>query len=149
MKQYADKHRSERVFAKGDSVYLKLRSFVQSSIKTQKYSKIGPKFYGPFLILEKIGAVAYKLDLPADSQIHPVFHVSLLKKAHGNHLPNIPLPASPKFMFQPRAIVDKRLVRRGTKLVHQVLVHWHGVPLTDATWEFENEFQLRFPAFNS
>ncbi|XP_076911425.1 uncharacterized protein LOC143569378 [Bidens hawaiensis] len=95
-----------------------------------------------------IGAVAYKLDLPQDSHMHPVFHVSLLKKAHGQHSPTIPLPAGPRFLFQPRAIIDKRLARKGTKLVSQVLVHWHGVPLADATWEFEDEFQLRFPCFS-
>lgn len=147
MKQYADPHRSERYFTIGDWVYLKLRPFVQTSLKTQKPSKIGPKFYGPFMILEKIGVVAYKLDLPQESHMHPVFHVSLLKKAHGQHSPTIPLPAGPGFLFQPRAIIDKILARRGTKLVSQVLVHWHGVPLADSTWELEDEFQLRFPFF--
>ncbi|XP_076935063.1 uncharacterized protein LOC143601564 [Bidens hawaiensis] len=132
MKQFADNRISERNFEIGDWVYLKLRPFVQTSLKTQKYSKLGPKYYGPFLVWEKI-----------------VFHVSLLKKAHGQHLPVIPLPTNPRFMFQPRAIVDRRLVRKGNSSVSQVLVHWQGVPLSDATWEFENEFKMRFPDFNS
>ncbi|KAD3337228.1 hypothetical protein E3N88_32748 [Mikania micrantha] len=107
MKQYADAKRTERTFEKGDWVYLKLQPFVQTSLRRVKHTKIGPKYFGPFLILEKIGSCAYRLDLPTDAQMHPVFHVSLLKKVHGGHLPIVPLPTNPRFHFQPRAIVDR------------------------------------------
>ncbi|XP_021971566.1 uncharacterized protein LOC110866729 [Helianthus annuus] len=109
MKQYADKNRSERSFEVGDWVYLKLQSFVQTSLRVNKYSKLGPRYFGPFLVLEKVGSVAYKLDSPATSQIHPVFHVSLLKKAYGNNVPVLPLPTGHRFVLQPRAVVDKRV----------------------------------------
>ncbi|XP_076922977.1 uncharacterized protein LOC143584951 [Bidens hawaiensis] len=65
-------------------------------------------------------------------------------KAHGQHLPVIPLPKNLRFMLQLRAIVDRILVRKGNSSVSQVLVHWQGVPLSDATWEFENEFKMRY-----
>lgn len=149
MKQYSDKHRSERIFEVGEWVYLKLQPFVQTSMRSHKYSKIGQKYFGPFLIIDKIGTVAYKLDLPPDSQIHPVFHVSLLKKAYGSTTPVIPLPHSPRFLLQPRAIIDKRVVKRGNKAATQVLVHWDGLSLADASWEYLEDFKLRFPVFNS
>ena len=65
----------------------------QHSLIRRINQKLSPRFYGPFLILERIGSIAYKLQLPTSSKIHPVFHVSLLKKAMGNALVEITLPA--------------------------------------------------------
>lgn len=46
--------------------------------------KLSPKFDGPFLILERIGTIAYKLQLPDEARIHNVFHASLFKKKVGS-----------------------------------------------------------------
>lgn len=81
MKSQADKHRSERVFAVGDLVYLKLQPYVQASLAPSSNKKLAFKFFGPYVILEKIGSVAYRLQLPDSATIHPVFHVLQLKKA--------------------------------------------------------------------
>lgn len=79
MKQ-ADKHRVERSFAVGDFVFLKLQLYVQTSLAPRSSQKLAFKFFGPYKILDRVGEVAYKLDLPANSKIHNVVHVSQLKK---------------------------------------------------------------------
>jgi len=94
MKRQADKRRSERSFQVGDQVYLKIQPYVQSSLSPRAHQKLAFKYFGPYRILERIGAVAYKLALPATAAIHPVFHVSQLKEAVGNHIvsPSLPTP---------------------------------------------------------
>jgi hypothetical protein len=81
MKFQADKQRSEREFAVGDWVYLKLQPHVQHSVARRTCAKLNYKYFGSYLILQRIGAVAYKLQLPPSSKIHQVVHVSQLKKA--------------------------------------------------------------------
>ena len=83
MKRQADKHRSERSFAVGNWVFSKVRPYVQSSLACHANQKLSFRFFGPYKILERIGAAVYKLDLSPSSSIHPVFHVSQLKASHG------------------------------------------------------------------
>ena len=85
MKLQADKHRQERQFEVGDWVFLRLQPFKQKSMH-KKLGKLGLKFYGPFQVLEKIGAVVYKLELPEDANIHPIFHLSCLKAKIGQSI---------------------------------------------------------------
>lgn len=76
IKQYADRRRTERIFQMGDMVYLKMQPYRQNAFGLRGSLKLRAKFYGSFRVLEKVGRVAYKLQLPEDSMIHPVFNVS-------------------------------------------------------------------------
>jgi hypothetical protein len=72
MKRQADKGRSERSFVVGDWVFLKLQPYVQSSVAVRSHRKLAFKFFEPFQIEQNVGPVAYKLQLPVPSKIHPV-----------------------------------------------------------------------------
>ena len=98
MKQQCDLHRSERAFSFGDWVYLRLQPYKQQSVAYKASYKHSPRFFGPFHVLKRIREVAYKLDLPASSTIHLVFHVSCLKAKLGQH--NVSMPLLPSVNSQ-------------------------------------------------
>lgn len=83
MKKYADRKRTERILEVGDMVYLKMQPYRLNAFGLRTHIKLQSKFYGPFRIIARIGQVAYKLLLPESTGIHPVFHVSQLKKHVG------------------------------------------------------------------
>lgn len=98
--------------------------------------------------IASIGQVAYKLDLPLDSQIHPIFHVTLLKKKLGSKVstqPQLPLhmEGQDELRVRPQAVLDRRTRQNKT----EVLVHWQGLPATDATWEDLNSVVHQFPQY--
>lgn len=81
MKQHADKRRTFCTFEVGDQVFLKLQPYVPTSVATCANHKLAFKFFGPFRVLERVNEVAYKIQLPAGALVHPVFHVSQLRRA--------------------------------------------------------------------
>ncbi|EMS57213.1 hypothetical protein TRIUR3_30242 [Triticum urartu] len=126
MKAQVDKHRTERVFDVGELVFLKLQPYVQSSVVRRANHKLSFKYFGPYKILDKIGEVAYKLELPATSKIHPVFHVSQLKKV-------------------PVQVLQSRVRQVGQKTVAQGLILWSGSSPDEATWEDLESPRQQFP----
>ena len=101
-------------------------------------------------MVDKIGKVAYKLALPEEAQIHDVFHVSQLKKAYGDAAQIIPLPvgSSKDRVFEPLAILDRKMVKRGNRADVRLLIHWKNLSPAEATWEFASEIRRRFPSFS-
>lgn len=149
MKAKADQKRSDRVFAVGDWVYLKLQPYAQSSVAVRANHKLAFRYFGPFQITERIGEVAYRLDLPQQAKIHPVIHVSQLRAGVPPDtpiMPELPVLDEDLLPFQvPAEILQRRTAQRGTRQVQQVLVHWSGFPSSLATWEDEVPLQARFP----
>ena len=86
MKIYVDQKRRNVQYQIGDMVFLKIRSYRQVSLRKKGNEKLSPKFFGPYKIIEKIGPVAYKPELPVSTSIDPVFHVSQLKTMIGEHV---------------------------------------------------------------
>ncbi|XP_069145657.1 uncharacterized protein [Solanum lycopersicum] len=83
-KSYADHRRRDSEFEKGDKVYLKI-SPLKGLVRFGKKWKLTPRYVGPHEILKRVGKVAYELKLPSESaSVHPVFHVSMLKKFIGD-----------------------------------------------------------------
>lgn len=148
MKQQYDTRHTAREFNVGDQVFLRLQPYRQASLSLRKNLKLSPKYYGPYEVIQRIGPVAYKLQLPDTAKIHPVFHVSLLKKQVGANVQvQTTLPTvhdeEGSLLPLPQAILEKRVRRRRT----EVLVHWQGLSPAEATWEDHETLKTRYPDY--
>nr|GEX37176.1 hypothetical protein [Tanacetum cinerariifolium] len=151
MKKYADLKRSKREFDVGMWVYVKLQPHRQVTIRHTTQNKLSLKYYKPFLIVAKVELVAYKLDLPSGSQVHPVFHVSQLKLCKGNSFKKGLLPRCGEeglLSVEPEKILDKRIGKVNNRAVVYVLVKWINHSEEDATWELAEDLSKRFPEFS-
>lgn len=107
MKHVADGKRCQINFKVGELVYLKLRPHHQKSVANRPHSKLSPHYFEPFEIETGVGQVAYKLKLPTNDVVHPVFHVSQFQRAIGtihtaSYLPS-QLTSSELFQLEPKA----------------------------------------------
>ena len=167
-KHHANLRRRDLEFSPDDMVLLDSEHVTVDNQRNRPSKKLAAKYIGPYRVLERIGAVAYKLELPDSMRIHPVFHVSRLKtytdpssfsplRAPDNRPP--PVTVDDVEEYEIEKIVDHRL-RHGQR---QYLVHWLGYDATDDTWlsadalthapelvdDYEDELPLneRYPSF--
>ena len=155
-KKHADRHRmAAPAFQVGDKVWLLARNLKT----TRPTKKLDYRRAGPYAITEQVATTAYRVELPAASGVHNVFHVSLLEPYHPSTIPGRTVEPPPPLELVPgepeyevEAVLDSRFVRR--RLLY--LVAWKGYTLADATWEpatdLENsaelvaEFHAKYPA---
>ena len=107
----------------------------------KKLGKLGPKFYGPYKVIQRIGLVAYKLELPEDACIHLVFHVSFLKPKLGEAITPIsrlpPVDALGHLASQLAKILETRIIKkRRLPTMTEVLVQWKGETKMMPLWSF-------------
>ncbi|KAJ9527945.1 hypothetical protein QJQ45_005607 [Haematococcus lacustris] len=133
-KRHADTGLKDVEFEVGAQVLLSTRNL---RIKTGKVRKFVPRYVGPFVVEAKINANAYRLTLPANmSRLHPVFHVSLLKKYSGSDVGIMPPPVewmdeTPVYYVE--RLLDHRYTRAGK--AGEYLVQWEGYDASFNTWE--------------
>nr|GFD19411.1 putative reverse transcriptase domain-containing protein [Tanacetum cinerariifolium] len=115
-KSYADLKRKPMEFQVRDKVILKVSPW-KGVVRFGKQGKLNPRYVGPFKVLERVGDVAYKLDLPKElSRVHNTFRVSNLKKCHADEPLAVPLDElhfddKLYFVEKPVEIVDREVKR--------------------------------------
>jgi hypothetical protein len=97
-------------------------------------------------VIQQINPVAYELQLPPGSAVHPIFHVSQLKAVIHPRIPvSSLLPDLSHNLQVPEVVLDTRLRRRAGKVQTQLLIKWSGWHPSLATWEEEQDVRRRFP----
>ena len=113
--------------------------------------KLTPRFIGPFRILQRVGPVAYKVDLPPQlAKVHDLFHVSLLRKANvdpAQILPQVPVEVKEDLTLElrPIRILDQEVKELQRKTIPIIIILWRNAQIEEETWDREVEMSKRYP----
>ena len=135
--KYANENRRDETFEKGQKVLLSTVNIRDDINKRRPAKKLTPRWIGPYTIEEVISPTAYKLQLPDNLKIHPVFHISLLKLYHTDdefereQQPPPAITIDKHEEYEVEEILDTKTIR-GKRYF---LIKWKGYPLHEATWE--------------
>ncbi|GJR63208.1 putative reverse transcriptase domain-containing protein [Tanacetum coccineum] len=149
-KSYADLKRKPMEFQVGDKVMLKVSPW-KGVVRFGKRGKLNPRYVGPFKVIERVGEVAYKLELPEElSRVHNTFHVSNLKKCHADEPLAVPLDGlhlddKLHFVEEPLEIVGREVKRLKRSRIPLVKVRWNSKRGPEFTWEREDQFKKKYP----
>ncbi|GJX08681.1 putative reverse transcriptase domain-containing protein [Tanacetum coccineum] len=149
-KSYADKRRKPLEFSVGDYVLLKVLPY-KGVVCFGKKGKLAPRFVGPFEIIEKVGPIAYRLDLLEElNGVHDTFHVSNLKKCLADPTLQVPLDeirvyAKLNYMEEPVEILEREFKKLKRSRITIVKVRWNSKHGLEFTWEREDQMKLKYP----
>ena len=108
-----------------------------------KRGKHSPRYIGPFEVLKRVGEVSYELSFPSGlSGVHPVLHVSMLKRYHGdgNYIirwDSVLLDENLSYEEEPVSILDREVRKLRSREIASIKVQWKNRPVEEATWEKE------------
>jgi hypothetical protein len=137
-------------FGVGDHVYLRV-SALKGVKRFEVKGKLAPHYIGPFPILEKCGAVPYKLDLSLSlAGVHDIFHMSQLKKCLKALVdvvvPKVtPLKADMSYPEHPIKVLDQKDRVTRHKMTKFFKVQWSNQTKEEATWESKDFLHYRHP----
>ncbi|GKD01936.1 hypothetical protein Tco_1172210, partial [Tanacetum coccineum] len=127
-------------FQVGDRVMLKVSPW-KGVVRFGKRGKLNPRYVGPFKVLEEVGAVAYKLELPQElSKVHNTFNVSNLNKCYTDKLLDVQLEGlhvddKLRIVEEPVEIMDRDVKRLNQSRIPIVKVRWNSRRGPEFTWE--------------
>ncbi|GKD60952.1 putative mitochondrial protein [Tanacetum coccineum] len=119
-------------------------------VRGGKQHKLSAKFYGPSLVVDRIGKVAYELQLPLNAKVHPVFHVSQMKKCLTLNVSMgvfLECDAQGLFAVEPLKLLERKIVKQQNRMGVFGLIQWTNGFAEDATWEDFADLTKRFPLF--
>ncbi|GJX41013.1 putative reverse transcriptase domain-containing protein [Tanacetum coccineum] len=120
-------------------------------LKVSHGKEHNPRYVGPFKVLEKVGAVAYKLELPQElSKVHNTFHVSNLKKCYADEplavlLDGLHINDKLHLVEEPVEIMDREVKRLKRSRIPIVTVLWNSRRGPEFTWKSEDQFRKKYP----
>ncbi|GJZ15823.1 putative reverse transcriptase domain-containing protein, partial [Tanacetum coccineum] len=145
-KSYANIRRKPMVFQVGDRVMLKVSPW-KGVVCFGKRGKLNPRYVGTFKVIERVGTVAYKLELPQQlSRVYNTFHVSNLKKCRSNEslvisLEELRVDDKLHFVEEPVEVMDLEIKQLKRSRIPIIMVRWNSKRGPEFTWEREDQYK--------